>query len=384
MARQRYQSPTPRLRGNSWIITIREDVVQADGSIKRKQKVITLGHKGQIQTAKLARRMAEPILIKLNSALCRPIRPMRFSEMVERYKVSILPDMKPSTQLSQCSAMRAHLVPKFGDRYLYEIMPEMIQNYVVDMRGKVGDKTAWNILMVMRSIWRTALDWGYATERIFDHVRMRCAAPPDDPRCFSLDEVRKILARAPEPHRTFYWLAAETGMRAGELCGLRWQDVDLENGMVRVRQSSWRGRITEPKTRAGRRRFAVSAELLARLAEMYGVKKLFYELVFHSRNGTPWDANLLVKRKLQPLLERLGIAKAGLHAFRHFNASQMDRLGSPSGLARDRLGHASLMVTNRYTHSVTADDRLVASKLAGSMMGVNCYTNPDSVIQRVL
>jgi hypothetical protein len=52
-------------------------------------------------------------------------------------------------------------------------------------------------------------------------------------------------------------------------------------------------------------------------------------LIFATRNGTPWDANLLVKRKLQPILKSLGIRRCGLHAFRHANETLMDRLGVP-------------------------------------------------------
>lgn len=368
MARRRYQSPMPQLRGNTWVIRIREDVRMEDGTVKRKQRPVILGYKNEIATARLARRAAEPILARLNSALYRPKRVVRFSEFCERWKLAILPSMKPSTQLSMRSMIRAHLIPKFGDYFLHEMTPEIVQSFVNDLRAKVSDKSAWNIVMSMRSVWKTALAWGYATERVFEHVRMRSIQPPDDVRCFSEEDVRRILSAAPEPHRTFYWLAAETGLRAGELCGLRWQDVDFKSGVVRVRQSVWRGKITEPKTRAGRRRMAVSSELLARLAEMYGCRKQFTELVFHSRRGTPWDANLLVKRKLQPLLARLEIERAGMHAFRHFNQSQMDRMSTPSGLCRDRLGHSSIVVTNRYTHSVSDDDRAVAAKLARSIV----------------
>jgi hypothetical protein len=64
---------------------------------------------------------------------------------------------------------------------------------------------------------------------------------------FSLEEVRRILAAAKEPERTMYWLAAETGMRAGELAALRWADVDLELLTVRVVQSVWRGKVTDSK-----------------------------------------------------------------------------------------------------------------------------------------
>jgi hypothetical protein len=60
-------------------------------------------------------------------------------------------------------------------------------------------------------------------------------------------------------------------------------------------------------------------------------------LLFATRNGTPWDANLLVKRKLYPLVDFLGIERGGLHAFRHTNSTLMDRLGVPLKVRQQRL-----------------------------------------------
>ena len=68
-------------------------------------------------------------------------------------------------------------------------------------------------------------------------------------------------------------------------------------------------------------------------------------LLFATRNGTPWDANLLVKRKLYPLLDSLGIERGGLHAFRHTNSTLMDRLGAPFKVRQQRLGHSDVATT---------------------------------------
>src|ERR1700676_102586 len=80
-------------------------------------------------------------------------------------------------------------------------------------------------------------------------------------------------------------------------------------------------------------------------------------LLFASRNGTPFDQNLLVKRKLHPLLERLNIQRCGLHAFRHFAASMMDRLNTPLKLRQQRLGHSDAEMTlGVYSHVAKEDD----------------------------
>src|SRR5262249_32291106 len=91
-------------------------------------------------------------------------------------------------------------------------------------------------------------------------------------------------------------------------------------------------------------------------------------LLFATRNGTPWDANLLVKRKLYPLLDSLGVERGGLHAFRHTNSTLMDRLGVPLKVRQQRLGHSDVsMNLNVYTHVASEDDVRFAEQVDGML-----------------
>jgi integrase len=168
-----------------------------------------------------------------------------------------------------------------------------------------------------------------------------------------------------EPLRTFYWVAAETGLRAGELCGLRIDDLDLERCLLHVKQSAWRGSLQLPKTENAVRSFAISLELASHVRDfLTRWRPNNGRLIFATCNGTPWDANLLVKRKLQPLLRTLGIRRCGLHAFRHANETMMDRLGVPLKVRQQRLGHSDPRLTlGVYTHVVSEDDAKIASQL---------------------
>jgi len=359
MARRRYQRPAPKRVGRRWEITVREDVVGMDGTISRKQVRVTLGYTDQIQTAKQAARLAEPILARINT--CRPRYVIRFSEIAARYENSILPEMKPSSQAAARSVIKKWLLPSLGDLYVHDITAEVVQSFIARLRGKVSEKSVWNIATAFRSIWRTAIDWGYTSEKIFDRVQLR--RPQDsEARFFSIEDVRNILAAAQDPHHSFYLLAAETGLRAGELCALRWSDIDFAVGMVTAQRSVWHGRVTDTKGRRARR-FAISPALVAKLNLMMESDDSGCELVFHTRNNTPWNADDVVRDHLQPLLRRLGIAPGGMHAFRHFNGSFSLSQGAPAQTVRDRLGHSNLTVTNRYSHGVSADDRAIPKRL---------------------
>ena len=113
------------------------------------------------------------------------------------------------------------------------------------------------------------------------------------------------------------------------------------------------------------RTFALSSQLTAHLAEyLRGWRPNPAGLLFATRSGTPWDANLVVKRKLHPLLERLGIERCWLHAFRHTNSTLMDRLGAPLKVRQQRLGHSDPRLTlGVYTHIASEDDQRIAEKL---------------------
>jgi integrase len=184
---------------------------------------------------------------------------------------------------------------------------------------------------------------------------------------FSIEEAKRILAAAPEPYHTFYWLAVETGMRAGELCGLHVDDFDFERGLANVRRSVWRGKFQSPKSENAVRSFALSPRLLGHIAgHIRHMRPNENGLLFSTRNGTAWDANLLVKRKLYPLLDSLRIERGGLHAFRHTNSTLMDQLGVPLKVRQQRLGHSDASLTlDVHTHVASGDDARFAEQLDG-------------------
>src|SRR5262249_39353251 len=194
--------------------------------------------------------------------------------------------------------------------------------------------------------------------------------------------------------RVFYWLKAETGLRAGELFALRVSDVDVEKLAVEVSKAIWNGTEDNPKTEAAFRSICISSRLGSQVKEYLAGRADGY--LFHTSSGNPWDASNVLERKLNTLLERLVIPKIdikllakfvgkdrtieqatrsekraaslGLHSFRHTNATAMDSLGIPQQIRKQRLGHSGGSVTDNYTHTFTDDERNAAEKL-GELFG---------------
>jgi len=366
LARRRYQKGRVFLRGKKnpvWVGRWREDEIE-NGRIRRIERSEVLGSKSDFPTKRLAFRQLEKRLTVVNDPRYRARPTSTFAEFVSRWELKVLSQHKPSTQTTLRSHLRKHLIPFFGRYQLRDIGPEEVQCFISSV--KASPKTKKNIFATFQMVWKSARNWGYVA-----HDATSCVALPKRSRVarrfFSLVEVQRILEAAPEPYRTFYWLAVETGMRAGELCGLRVCDIDFHGHALSVCQSAWRGKIQSPKSESAVRRFALSPGLLAHLAEdCKTLRPNEKGLLFATRNGTPWDANLLVKRKLYPLLDSLGIERGGLHAFRHTNSTLMDQLGAPFKVRQQRLGHSDVTLTlNAYTHVVSEDDVRLAAQLDG-------------------
>jgi integrase len=224
-------------------------------------------------------------------------------------------------------------------------------------------KTIRNLVATLRMMWNSARAWGYVAHNPFDGLVL--------PKrgliktfTFSLEETQRIITSASQPYTTFYSILAETGIRGGEICALRVADLDLENAVIHVRQSVWRGKIQTVKSRKGNRRFAISSQLVERLrAYLKSRRPNAQGLLFATGNGSPWDHSLVRKRKFHPLLRKLGISQCGFHAFRHGNATLLDQIGAPMAVRQDRLGHTEAQTTMGYTHAVKADERRVANEL---------------------
>ena len=95
-------------------------------------------------------------------------------------------------------------------------------------------------------MWNSARAWGYVAHDPFDGLVLPKRGLVQT-FTFSLEETKRIIGSACEPYGTFYSILAETGIRGGEICALRVADLDLENAVIHVRQSVWRGQVQTVK-----------------------------------------------------------------------------------------------------------------------------------------
>src|SRR5262249_37909 len=154
---------------------------------------------------------------------------------------------------------------------------------------------------------------------------------------------------APARYRVLFTLLAGTGMRIGEAIALHLEDLDLEHGVIYVRRSVWRGHEQTPKTENAIRQVDIDPFLAAVLKEYIGDSKR--TLLFETGKGPPFNDANIRNRVLKPLLVRLGIPHAGLHAFRHGRVTVLRKKGTPADLQKLWIGHSNLRTGDRYSRT---------------------------------
>jgi len=185
-----------------------------------------------------------------------------------------------------------------------------------------------------------------------DPVKERASIDPES--------VTALIEKLPEPSRSIASLLVMTGLRVGELLALRWQDADLQNGFLSVRQTVYEGHFDEPKTRQSKRRIPLGPKCVEIFTALKSSKAIPAGLVFSARNGAPLSRRNLLNRQLKPTCEKLELTSVNWHWFRHAHATLLDSVGAPVGTTQALLGHSSSAITrDTYIHSVPADARRV-------------------------
>src|SRR5437867_4593959 len=181
-------------------------------------------------------------------------------------------------------------------------------------------------------------------------------------------EIRRLLDAADEPVRTLLLCAVLTGMRRGELLGLRWEDIDLEGHRIFVRRALWRGKFVTPKSRRSRRTIDLAPTLRAALARL--PSRFQSGLVFCSPDGEPINPDTFAQRDWARALRRAGLRRVRFHDLRHTYASLLIAQGAHPKYIQAQLGHASTQTTlDRYGHLMPDAHAAEAQKLDELVFG---------------
>jgi integrase len=253
---------------------------------------------------------------------------------------------KPSAIRSYEAALRDHIVPRIGRTRLGDVQHRDLQRIADDLLAEGRDpSTIRNALMPLRVIFRRAVEDGDLAVNPCAHLRLPAVRGRRE-RIASPEEARRLLVALPERDRPVWATALYAGLRRGELLALRWEDVDLAPGVIRVERSyDDKGRVEiEPKSRAGRRTVPIVGALRDVLVTYKAGQDRDRGLVFDSSAETPFVPSNLWRRA-QRAWRRAGVEPIGLHEARHTFASLLIAAGVNAKAITTYMGHASIQTT---------------------------------------
>lgn len=282
------------------------------------------------------------------------------------------------------SVLRVHLVPHFGDRSLDRIDVAGVERFIAaESRAGLAPKSIRNYLGTLHSIFELAIRNGWARENPVKAATKPEATSASEIHFLTLEEVEAVLVAVPDDvlggiERTMYLAAAMTGLRQGELLGLRWSDVDWLAGKVRVRRAYVRGEYGAPKSRRGFRAVPLADRVGAEL-EALSQRSAFTtddDLVFgHPHTGTPLDRSK-VRKRFKAAIKRAGVRDVRFHDLRHTFGTRMAAAGVAMRTLQEWMGHADFATTLIYA-DYSPDDRLERELIGrafdglGSKLGSN-------------
>lgn len=271
----------------------------------------------------------------------------------------------PSTFANYVGIINYDVRPIIGQVKLSELKPLHIQKVLNAMKSRdVCSNTRRRLYSVISTALDSAVQWGTLEENPAVHVQIP-RREPKEMRVLTREEARAFLAVTDKGRWAEYFRTSiNTGMRPGELTGLRWGDIDFENLIISVQRSLvWKGfgqadgwMLAPPKTERGRRQIAIPqsiAQLLLRLKRQQddyrrrmGSRYDDNDFVFTNRQGRPLYRKTFVRSVFKVALVKAGLPRViRLYDLRHTCATLLLKSGEHIKVVSERLGHANVAIT---------------------------------------
>ena len=301
---------------------------------------------------------------------------------VEQYLEKWLEDyclyrLGPQTYQGYKNIINGHLAPKLGSILLINLQPMHVQSYYseqlkkgrLDGKGGLSPTTVKQHHAVIHKALRQAVKWQLVPRNIADAVD-----PPSKGKyehaTLSSEQVLQLLDRVEgTPIYLPVAIAVYTGLRLGEVCGIRWKDVDLSGGALSIRQTIIRTEngleTDEPRKGRSKRVVRMSPDLVeifrhakkdqARQRLLMGEHWQDHGLVCCREDGRPVNPSTLSKRFGEAVANIEDFPHVRFHDLRHTHATLLLKAGVHLKKVSERLGHATIVITGDTYSTVTPD-----------------------------
>ncbi len=294
---------------------------------------------------------------------------------------------RPMTWRGYEHLVRLHILPTLGRIPLAKLSPQHVHSLIV--RKSAEGRLAPRTIQYMHSVLRAAINQAVRWRMVHYNAAAMVSAPRGariEPKVLTPDEARQLLdAARGDRLEALYSVALALGLRQGEALGLKWSDIDLDAGILRVRRAAQRipqqgTQLVETKTVRSRRTLVVPPVVvsalrthrvrqnLERLAA--GERWVDNDLVFATTTGTLSDGPNVTHR-FRRLLKKAGLPPMRFHDLRHACASLLLVQGVHPRVVMETLGHSQISLTmNTYSHVLPALQHEAAEKMEAALSGL--------------
>jgi integrase len=262
-------------------------------------------------------------------------------------------NLKRSTMITKECDFRNHIVPMLGHLRLDEVTYAVLEDFKAKLTKKQSANTKHKPrILTPKSVHHLQLHVSALLRAAKKHGHIRAMpeidwikVPQPEFDFLTFEEAKRLVAGPRDEWRTMIFVAMRTGLRRGELMGLRWIDVDLEVGRILVRQAYVHGQFVTPKS--GKPREVPLGDDVIEELRIHRHER--GPLVFCDHQGKPFTTGQLMW-PLERARTNAGLRPIGWHTLRHTLASHLAMRGVPLKVIQELLGHSSIDTTMIYAH----------------------------------
>jgi integrase len=358
--------------------------IQTDGS--KKYRKVVVGTVEEFKTESDTQKAVDALRLTINEQTPRQqLKEISFETLVQHYRQHEMPDIfykksklpdeiaedenrkSYATQDTYEGYLKKWILPRWKSYRLPDIRSVQVEQWLKSLALAPGSKA--KIRNIMSALYSHAIRWEWGTYNPITHVR-QSAKRRKTPVVLTIEQIKAFLSHLEEPCRTAVLLGASSGLRVGELLGLKWEDVDFEALEVNVTRSVVKQKITRCKTEASRKAIPLDAGLAEvllnwKLRSPYPQPGDWVFASPHKKGKQPYWPGSLFRVHLKPALAAAGIpGKVGWHTLRHTFGTLMKANGEDIKTIQELLRHSNYKVTaDTYTQAVTPMKRAAQTKL---------------------
>jgi integrase len=361
-------------RGKGLAIRWREKVLQPDGTIKEVMRCKALGLVSKTDANKALQEL-------IASSTVPKVAPIKFSELANRWKSTVLPVRKYSTRKHHRDILDNKLIPVFGDFRIDEINNEHVQQFIAELqRRNYASHSIHHYHNVLSTVLTKAVEWRFIPVNPAHRVELPRIVPKKEQSILTIEQAKALLDKLPAIPRCAVTLALATGLRRGELFAVRWQDFDEKAALLMIRRAVYDRVFDTPKTERSLRTIPLSEHVVAFLCDWRTKSKRTgpVDFIIPGRKESPRDQKRILVDHIKPACEALELPIATWLTFRRTFSTWADTRGVSAKIRAELMGHGPEINQSVYTKVIPEALRSAVANV-GRELFANCSQSSNWV-----